>query len=156
MRWRPFGLLLVVATLLASGCSDSGGATTARYGCFRFHLQQAQPTPDASLAADVVATNITRSSCAGPHCGGVTGRFVVTNSDGREVEHEGGAGVMCQSNAPPPVQVRPGASVVWDSIQWDGIGDVTSSKPKPGRYRVTWSWLDAVYIRSAWIHTSHR
>jgi len=163
MRWRPFGFLLV-AVLLTSGCGSGGGATSARYQCFRFHLDRAPLDAHSVLAVDVVATNITASSCAGRSCGGVTGRFVITNTDGREVEHEGGAGVTCQSNAPPPEQVRPGASVVWGELQWDGLGDLTGrckngdcnpTRPrmKPGLYRVRWTWIDAVDIRSGWMQT---
>lgn len=83
------------------------------------------------------------------------------------MKHAGPVGVMCRSDAPPPQEVPSRASIVWASFQWDGLGDFAGarcvpgdcrlSRPrlKPGRYRVTWTWLDAVSVRSGWLHTSH-
>lgn len=167
MRQRFLALLIVALVLPTTGCAvGSDSSISARFGCFVFQATQAPPTNGAVLAVNVVATNVTNSPCSGPPCGGLTGGFVVTTEAGREVRREGPAGVMCRSDAPPPRRVRPGASVTWASFQWDGLGDLTGSRCvpgdchltrprfKPGRYRVTWNWLDAVSVQSEWLHTT--
>jgi hypothetical protein len=169
--------LAVSIALLASGCAVIGGpvtgspvtssvggsGTTARYGCFQYAVESAPPATGSVLAVDVVATNVTGALCGGPSCGGLTGGFVVTDGDGRAVLHVGPAGAMCVSNAPRPTQVTPGESIAWESLQWDGFGDLAGDRCVPGdchlarpragagRYRVTWSWLDAVTVRSGWL-----
>jgi hypothetical protein len=85
----------------------------------------------------------------------------VFNAVGRSVYADGGTGVLCVSNAPPPPIIRPGHSEAWTDGPWDQLGrwagpcqpgncHPTRTHVPPGMYRITWRWLDTLSVSTAW------
>lgn len=138
-------------------------ADTATSGCFRYSVRTDRSVyhRGAPVRLLVTATNITAHACLARSCGGLTPGYEVFGASGRSVYLDSGAGVQCVRNPPPPAVIRPGRAERWSDGPWDQRGPFTDrctpgrchstrSRLPPGRYRITWRWLEADSVSTNW------
>lgn len=168
-------LAIVFCVLVVAGATGTALAMqashravdTATSGCFRYTVRTDHSVyrRGASVNLRVTATNISTHLCPGRSCGGLTPGFEVFNAAGKSVDVEGGVGVTCVRNPPPPAMIRPGHAEVWTDGPWDQTGPWTgpcgpgSCRPTrihvaPGIYRITWRWLGTVSVSTGWFTLS--
>jgi hypothetical protein len=161
----------LVLVLLASAAishvagrdEELSGRTPVRYGCFAFTVALSRPTvaAGAPITFTAVARNVTSDGCLGPGCGGLTPSYDVVGLFGQLVYRDGGAGVACRSDAPPPRRVPAGGTIAWSVESWDGHqawhgvcepGNCRPTRPVaiPGVYRIEWHVVPGMSVGSAW------
>jgi hypothetical protein len=136
---------------------------TARSGCFAYSVRTDRSSYQRAtpVKLTVTATNVTNQPCRGHSACGITPGFEVFDVDGRPVYVQNAFGVQCVADPPPPAIIRPGRAETWVDGSWDQHGawtgrcvpgDCHPARPQepPGRYRITWQWLDTLRVSTEW------